>query len=448
MKLTIIGGGGFRVPQIFQAVSDPAAHLRIDELCLFDVDPTRIDAIRRVISGLAETMQHPVHVTSTVDLTEAVRGADFVFSAMRVGGIEGRTIDERVALDLGVLGQETIGPGGLAYALRTLPHARELARTVRDLAPQAWVINFTNPAGLVTEAMREILGARVTGICDTPIGLMRRATRVAGHRTEEVTFDYVGLNHLGWLRSLSVGGRDVLPQIIGDEHRLARIEEARILGVDWVQSLGALPNEYLFYYYRTREAIARIRAAEQTRGQYLAAKQGEFYSTDPGLESWSRTLHDREASYMGESRDVADLHGRDTDDVENGGYQQVALDLMTALTGGPGATMILNVGNNSLTGARLVPELPEDAVVEVPCTVDTDGIHPQRVAAVEGDMLGLMVQVKASEQLVLRASREHSPELAWRAFAGHPLVDSSVIARQLLEEYRSRIPGVAQALGG
>ncbi|UFU07975.1 6-phospho-beta-glucosidase [Ruania halotolerans] len=448
MKLTIIGGGGFRVPQIFQAVSDPAARLRIDELCLFDVDASRIDAIRAVISDLAKTMAHPVRVTSTVDLAESVRGADFVFSAMRVGGIAGRMLDERVALDLGVLGQETIGPGGLAYALRTLPHARDLARMVRDIAPQAWVINFTNPAGLVTEAMREILGDRVTGICDTPIGLMRRATRVAGHRPEEVTFDYVGLNHLGWLRSLTVDGRDVLPEILGDESRLAQIEEARVLGLDWVRALGALPNEYLFYYYRTREAVTRIRGAEQTRGQYLAAKQGEFYGADPNLESWSRTLHDREASYMGESREAGDLHGRNIEDVENGGYQQVALDLMTALTGGPAATMILNVGNDSLDGPRLVPELPENAVVEVPCTVDTDGIHPHRVAAIEGDMLGLMVQVKASEQLVLRASLERSSELAWRAFAGHPLVDSSIVAGQLLEEYQSRIPGVAAALGG
>ncbi|MFL0711927.1 MAG: hypothetical protein ACJLS2_04030 [Microcella pacifica] len=284
-----------------------------------------------------------------------------MFSAMRIGGLESRILDERIALELGVLGQETIGPGGLSYALRTLPHARELALRIRRHAPEAWVINFTNPAGIITEAMREILGSRVTGICDTPIGLMRRTARAVGHAPHDVDFDYVGLNHLGWLRRLSVGERDLLPELLSDDATLTTIEEARIFGADWVRALGALPNEYLFYYYFGRESLERISSSPSTRGQYLARQQNAFYSrmSSPGRggarQEWERTLHERESSYMPESRphDAADQ--RDHRDVENGGYQKVALDLMTALVVGQSATMILNVSNDSAGGELLVP---------------------------------------------------------------------------------------------
>ncbi|MEJ1088734.1 6-phospho-beta-glucosidase [Microbacterium sp. Mu-80] len=449
MKLTIIGGGGFRVPQIYQALSSADAPIRVDEVCLYDIDATRIDKVRSVIAHLEQHASQPVRVTATTSLDEALRGADFVFSAMRVGGAESRVLDERVALGLGVLGQETVGPGGLAYALRTLPHARNLAREIQRIAPDAWVINFTNPAGVITEAMRAVLGSRVVGICDTPIGLMRRVARTVGSDPSKVEFDYVGLNHLGWLRSLNLNGRDIMQEILADDAQLGSIEEARVIGMDWVRALGAIPNEYLFYYYYPREALERITTSPRTRGQYLVQRQGEFYSSAAGsaYEQWSAVLHERESSYMQESRTNVGQRSRLEEDVEGGGYQKVALDLMTGLSGGPAAVMILNVSNDAAGGDRLVPELGDQAVIEVPCRVDVTGIHPQRVKPVRGDMLGLMTQVKASEQLILSASEERSPELAWRAFANHPLVDSVAVAKRLLDEYSSQIPGVASSLG-
>ncbi len=446
MKLTIIGGGGFRVPQIFTAISEPTAPARVDELCLYDVSPERLSAIRGVLDTLAERVGRPPRVTYTTDMDAAVTAADFVFSAMRVGGLEGRIADERVALDLGVLGQETVGPGGLSYALRTLPVARDLARRIAALAPDAWVINFTNPAGIVTEAMRAELGDRVVGICDTPIGLMRRAVHAAGGDAASVTFDYVGLNHLGWLRSITVDGAERLPDLLADDTALAGIEEARLMGFDWVRSLGALPNEYLFYYYFQREATARIRESTQTRGEFLLAQQADFYRDAAAmpvsaLDAWERTKFEREASYMAESRPESERTSREASDIEGGGYQAVALALMAALTGSGTSTMILNVANR---GA--IPELPPDAVVELPCTVDADGIHPHSVAPVTGDMLGLMQSVKAAEQLTITASANRDAALAWRAFAVHPLVDSVATAKLLLERYREAIPGVDAAL--
>lgn len=445
MKLTIIGGGGFRVPQIYEALALDGDQARVTELCLYDVSPERLGIIKSVLRQMTASLARPPRISLTTQLDEAIIGAQFVFSAMRIGGLEGRIADERLALELGVLGQETTGPGGLAFALRTLPHARHLAQRVAALAPQAWVINFTNPAGMVTEAMRASLGDRVIGICDTPIGLMRRAVHAVGSTPEAVDFDYVGLNHLGWLRRISVDGHDKLPALLASDATLGGIEEARLMGFDWVRALGAIPNEYLYYYYYEREATDRIRSSVETRGEFLHRQQGGFYQAarqDPenALALWNKTKHDRESSYMAESRPVEESNNREENDIDGGGYQTVALDLMSALINGRKSCMILNVANRGN-----VPELPEEAVIEVPCTVDANGVSPHPIAPVTGDMLGLMQQVKAVEQLTITASAQRDQTLAWRAIAAHPLVDSVNVARRLFDTYRSKIPGVQAA---
>ena len=310
-------------------------------------------------------------------------------------------------------------------------------------------INFTNPAGIVTEAMRTVLGDRVVGICDTPIGLMRRAAATApgavdedGTVDDDLSFDYVGLNHLGWLRSVTVGGRDVLPGLLESDAALRQIEEARLMGFDWVRALGALPNEYLYYYYFTREATERIRSAPTTRGEFLDRQQSAFFDApgDDPLDAWLRARHEREASYMAESRSADEE--RLAQDVDGGGYQKVALDLMAALATGQPSTMILDVGNGSQ-----VPELPEDAVIEVGCRVDAAGVHPWPIAPVGGEMLSLMSQVKSAERLVIDAALGGSRDLAWRAFAAHPLVDSVGVARKLVDRYSERFESIGRLLG-
>lgn len=438
MKLVIIGGAGFRVPLVVAAV---AAAGPVDEVVLVDTDRTRLAVMTSVVEqqGLGSRLR----VTAGGSLAEALVGADFVFCAIRVGGTAARVADERVALELGVLGQETTGPGGLAYAWRTIPVMLGIAETVRRVAPEAWFVNFTNPAGIITEALQPVLGDRVVGICDTPIGLMRRAAAAVG-ASGDVTYDYVGLNHLGWLRTLEVDGEDRLPWLLASD-RLGDIEEARLMGVDWVRQLGALPNEYLFYYYSNREAVERIRSAPSTRGEFLAAQQDRFYlsaGADPlrAFQLWRQTLAERELTYMAEARAADDE--RDEADAE-GGYQAVALALMTALSGGEPTTAIVNVPNRGQ-----LPGLPEGAVVEIPCDVDADGLRPHRVGPLTGHMLGLVQSVKAVEQLAIRAAVEHSPDLAWQALAHHPLVDSVAVAKRLLQGYRQRIPEVAAALDG
>lgn len=442
MKLTILGGGGFRVPLVYGALLADHAEGRVTEVVLHDLDDRRLYAVSRVLDEQATGVPDAPRVTATTDLDQALAGADFVFSAIRVGGLEGRADDERVALAEGVLGQETVGAGGIAYGLRTVPVAADIARRVARLAPDAWVINFTNPAGLVTEAMSRHLGDRVIGICDSPVGLGRRIARALGADPKEAFIDYVGLNHLGWVRGLRVAGRDELPRLLADPALLGSFEEGRLFGADWLQSLGAIPNEYLHYYYFNREAVRAYQEAGQTRGAFLRDQQARFYEEAlrgdrSALDAWDRTRAEREATYMAENRESAGAGEREADDL-SGGYEKVALALMRAIARDERTTLILNVRNGNTLSA-----LDGDAVIEVPCLVDANGAHPLAVAPLPGHATGLVCSVKAVEREVLAAAESGSRQTAVKAFALHPLVDSVAVARRLAEGYAEVHPGLA-----
>ncbi|MFJ3223470.1 6-phospho-beta-glucosidase [Streptomyces sp. NPDC086783] len=442
MKLTILGGGGFRVPLVYGALLGDRAAGRVTHVVLHDLDAERLSAVARVLAEQAAGRADAPVVTVTTDLDDALRGADFVFSAIRVGGLEGRAADERVALAEDVLGQETVGAGGIAYGLRTVPVAVDIARRVARLAPDAWVINFTNPAGLVTEAMSRHLGDRVIGICDSPVGLGRRIARVLGANPGEAWIDYVGLNHLGWVRGLRVGGRDELPRLLADPGLLGSFEEGKLFGVDWLRSLGAIPNEYLHYYYFNRETVRAYQQAKKTRGAFLRDQQAAFYEEmrrpeASALAAWDRTRAEREATYMAENRDAAGAGERDADDL-SGGYEKVALALMRAIARDERTTLILNVRNRGTLAV-----LDAEAVVEVPCLVDANGAHPVAVDPLPDHATGLVCSVKAVEREVLAAAESGSRAAAVKAFALHPLVDSVNVAHRLVDGYTKAHPGLA-----
>ncbi|UQX88490.1 hypothetical protein M6D93_00450 [Jatrophihabitans telluris] len=470
MRLVIVGGGGFRVPLVYRALLGEQAQ-PITEVVLYDTDRARAVIVGGVLADLARRPApgRAPSVRIADDLNDALIGADFVFFAVRPGGVAGRVLDERIALRHGVLRQETVGAGGIAFGLRTVPVALDLARRVDERAPQAWTITFTNPAGLVTEAMRTVLGDRVIGICDSPSGLIRRVATVLG--AEEVDFDYVGLNHLGWLRSVTVDGRDLLPGLLADEARLARIEEGRLFGAPWLRALGAIPNEYLHYFYFAREALRSIQTAPRTRGEYLAEQQDGFYArlgqyptdptdpTDPTgpagpAAQWDHVRGERDASYLAEARHAAGAGERDAADLSSGGYEHIALQLMLRLAGSGSdlgseagsradsdsgsvgkRPLVLNVAN-----AAAVTELDDDAVIEVPCSVDPTGVRARPVARLTDHQAGLMRTVKAVERAVVEAATTGSSAAALRAFALHPLVDSVTVARALLADYRTALP--------
>jgi 6-phospho-beta-glucosidase len=440
VRLCILGGGGFRVPLIYRALLADDAEGRITHVTLHDLDASRLEAIRRVLAQQADGVPDAPAVEVTTDLDAAVATADFVFVAIRVNGLDGRALDERLALREGVLGQETVGAGGISYGLRTLPVIDRIARQIAAVAPDAWVINFTNPAGLVTEAMSTYLGDRVIGICDSPVGLGRRVARALGIDPAVASFEYAGLNHLGWLRAVRVDGQDLLPGLLADADRLTSFEEGKLFGAAWLQALGAVPNEYLHYYYFNREAVAASRAAAETRGSFLLHQQRRFYAAvgagdGSALDVWDSARLERESTYMAENREAVGAGERSSCDLESGGYEQVALSLMRAISHDERATLILNVRNQGT-----LPHLDDDAVVEVPCVVGAAGARPLTVDPLPAYAAGLVGAVKAVDREVIEAASSGSKAAALRAMAIHPLVDSVAVATRLLETYRTHFP--------
>jgi len=459
VKLTILGGGGFRVPLVYRALLGDRGAGRVTEVALHDLDARRLETIRRVLAdqaaragSAAETAPPPPRVTATTDADEALRGADFVFSAIRVGGAAGRVADERVALAEGVLGQETVGAGGIAYGLRTVPVARAYAERIARVAPEAWTINFTNPAGLVTEAMAAVLGERVIGICDSPVGLGRRVARALGADPARARLDYAGLNHLGWLQAVELDGRDLLPDLFAQPDAvLSGFEEGALFGPALLRDLRCVPNEYLHYYYYAREAVASVRAADRTRGEFLRAQQDRFYASMSGQEpgaagafaAWDAVRREREATYMAENREAAGLGEREEADVESGGYEKVALALMRAIARDEQTVLILNVPNRLPGGGRRIEALDERGVVEVPCAVDAAGPRLLPGRALPAHAAALAAAVKAVDREILHAAESGELAAARRAFALHPLIDSYTTAARLTDAYRSTHPGLA-----
>jgi 6-phospho-beta-glucosidase len=439
MKLAIVGGGGFRVPLVYGALLARRETLPFDEVVLHDLDAARMERMAGVLRGLADERGATLPFRATTDLGDAVEGADFVFCAIRVGRLEGRVVDESVPLAMGVLGQETTGPGGICFALRTIPAMMELAETIAERAPGAWLINFTNPAGMVTEAVRGVLGDRVIGICDTPSGLCRRVARALGRAPEDMWFDYFGLNHLGWLQAAADSEGDRLPELLADDEALAGFEEGRLFGGDWLRTLGMIPNEYLYYFYFGADTVSTIRAG-QPRGAYLLESQAAFYAQngqDPAaaLRAWRATRDERDRTYMAAERTTAGIDADHDDGGEVGGYEGEALKVVEAIANNTRAIMILNTANRSA-----LPFLDEHAVVEVPAIVGRTGPVPVAIGPTPQHAQALVSAIKAVERTTIEAALSGSSDLAVEAIALHPLVPSVTTARRIFAGYRERLP--------
>jgi len=442
MKLTIVGGGGFRVPLVYGALLEKAERLGLAEVVLHDIDAARLERIGQVLEGLAAEHGGRLPFRTTTDLVDAVEDADYVFCAIRVGQLEGRVVDEDVPLGLGVLGQETTGPGGICFALRTIPVMVRLAETIAKHAPHAWLINFTNPAGMVTEATQQVLGDRVVGVCDSPSGMCRRVAAAAGAAPEDLWFDYFGLNHLGWLKGVrDHDGNQLLDGLLEDDAALNGFEEGRLFGGEWLRSLGMIPNEYLYYFYYAADTVNAIRGSSRSRGAFLLQQQRAFYEAVNGdaLASWRATRHDRERTYMAEARSAAgDAHEHEMD--ANGGYENEAMAVLEAIALNSRAVLILNTANRSA-----LPFLDERAVVEVPCVVGRAGPVPTAAGQVPAHARALVETMKDVERTTIDAALLGSRELAVKALALHPLVPSVSTAREIFDGYRSRLPALQEA---
>ena len=464
MKLAILGGGGVRIPLFVRGVlSRPGASFR--EICLFEPDPARRETIGRLAVEVAAALGHRGVVTLTPDVQEAFTGADFVFSAIRVGGDRGRLIDEEVALRRGLVGQETTGAGGCAMALRTIPVVLSYCDALAKYAPSAVLINFTNPAGLITQAISLHAAVRAVGVCDTPSGALDRLAEFLDVGRDEVAFSYGGLNHLGWISSFRVAGREHIGMLLERYEELQRFDH-RFAAFDpgFVRMLGAVPTEYDYYYYEPQRYVAAVARAGASRGADVLrlnsgllgdiAKAFDAGDVHDAWHAYFTQMSIRRASYMrtdmaGEAmplaapadgpdaaaaaHDAADLGAPGGGADRPGGYEGVALAVIAALAGRRPASVIVNTRN----GASL-PFLDPDDVVEVPAHIDGGGVAPLAAGTLPRSARGLVTQVKEYEREVVSAAVTGDAERAALALALHPLVPGVTVAREMMSEYRER----------
>ena len=431
-KITLIGGGGVRTPLLVYGINEAAAALGCRELVLFDPDADRMRIMAALGNAIVGREGGGLRVRPAGSLEEAIEGADFVLNSIRVGGIAARAHDELASIKHGYPGQETTGPAGAAMALRTVPLAIEQARLVERLSPQAWIVNFTNPAGLITQAIMSHTKTRAVGICDTPTELFHRIAAALGASPDDVRCHYVGLNHLGWVRRIELRGQDVTDRVLDDDAILSQLYSAPLFDFQMIRALRLIPTEYLFFYYSRRRALQNQQRQGSSRGSEVQQLNSALIETlgarltagdpDGAIAAYVDYLNRRSGSYMnleasaGSALDPGRSYEGEPFRAASG-YHRIALDVMTALTGARPASIVVNTRNR---GA--VPDLPDEDVVEISCAVSRDSIVPSPVAPLPDPVLGLVHSVKAYERAAIDAALNGSPLTARKALLIHPAI--------------------------
>ncbi len=443
MKVALIGGGGVRTPLLIQGLVRAEAPLGIHELTLYDISRDAVELMAALGRDVVRQYNGGIRITTPATLEESVDGADFVLSSIRVGGIEARARDERIAIDHGLTGQETTGPCGLAMALRTIPVVLEHARTIERVAPDAWLISFTNPAGLITQALRTHTRLRAVGICDTPSELFHRIAEALESPVDDVRCDYLGLNHLGWVRRVWLRDEDVTARLLADDALLGKLYPAKLLEPGLIRSLGLIPTEYLFFYYERQRAYANQVAARTSRGEEIVRLNAELFENlqtelaadraAGAVEWYRRYLRRRSGSYMrleAHAEKATETPAAETEDPFDAatGYHRIAIDVMSALKSEGSSRIVVNVENQ---GA--IEDMNAEDVVEVPCRISREGARPIPAGSLPAAVRGLVHAVKEYERLTIRAAVEKSTDLARLALVVHPLVSDSTLAGALVE---------------
>jgi 6-phospho-beta-glucosidase len=405
VKIAVVGGGSTYTPELVEGFAVRGDRLPVDELVLLDIDPERLEVVGGLAGRMLAQAGWPGKLVVTSDQDAALEGAHFVVVQLRVGGQGARLLDETIPLRFGCIGQETTGPGGFTKALRTVPVVLDLAEQVAARgAPGAWIVDFTNPTGLITQALLDD-GHHAVGLCNVAIGFQRRFAQWLDVDPDRVELEHVGLNHLSWERAVRVDGADVLPDLL-ERHGEAIADQADA-PLALIRMLGAVPSSYLHYYYATREVLAHQRSHPSRAEEVMAIEAGllDLYR-DPTLAEKPKLLEQRGGAY----------------------YSEAAAQLIASLHDGRGDVQVVDVRND---GA--IPGLPDDAVVEVAATVDRDGAHPRPVEALASEMLGLVEHAKAYERLAVRAAMSGDRSVALRALMTNPLVGDYMVAADLLE---------------
>jgi 6-phospho-beta-glucosidase len=407
VKIAVVGGGSTYTPELIEGFAIRNDRLPVDELVLLDIDPER----REVVGGLAQRMLDRFgwggRLIVTDDADAAIDGADFILIQLRVGGQAARFVDETLPLRFGTIGQETTGAGGFAKALRTVPMVLDLAeRAALRAAPGHWIVDFTNPVGIVSQALLDD-GHRAIGLCNVAIGFQRRFAQQFGVSPERIELEHVGLNHLTWERAIRVDGVDRLPELLAADGR--EIADDVGLPLELVMALKAIPSYYLRYYYLFDTVLADQRSdGHGTRAEEVIKIEQELLDMyrNPALTEKPELLTRRGGAF----------------------YSEAAAQLIASLHDGAGDIQVVNVRN-----AGALPDLAPNAVVEIPARIDREGAHPLPLRPLDPDMRGLVQSVKGYEELTIAAARTGDRETALRALLANPLVRHWEIARPLLD---------------
>jgi 6-phospho-beta-glucosidase len=397
VKVAIVGGAGVRVPLLARGLAN--ADLGIGEIALFDTDLPRL----RVISDLARRAAGGVTITTHDRPEPSLENARFVIASIRVGGSRQRADDEATAMSHGVVAQETVGAVGFAMAVRTIPPMVAYANLSARYAPEAWVITFTNPVSVVTQALHQETGARVIGICDTPYEIFEDAAHALGLPAQECAYDYFGLNHLGWLREVLHDGVPQMHRLWADPDRLTSVYRDALFEPERLRNLGLLPTEYLYYYYRPEVALAHQLRAGTSRGIQVAALTDALFAdlsrgvADP-LARYEAYLGARDASYLQIETGNTAPRLRPAW-AELSGYDRIAVMTMRSIVRGTRDVMPLDVANRGT-----FPFLLPDDVVEVPCVVDRHGPRALHVAPMPEHCASLVARVKEYERATVAAA--------------------------------------------
>ena len=403
MKLTVIGAGSSYTPELLEYLGrEPKLGLR--ELCLYDIDTGRLDAVAGFCLRYAGHLGLPFAITATGNQGQALRGADFVITQIRVGGNAARALDEDIPLSMGLIGQETTGAGGFAKALRTIPQMLDLAEAMREFCPEAWMINYTNPTGILAEAVHRHADIKMAGLCSGGMIAPGIVAEAAGCPREAVTFDLVGLNHLSFSYNLHIDGQPISPEVWEAICAAREPEDSAIM-----RHIAAIPSGYLQYYYHASRRVRELREAPVTRARQVMALEKDIFAdfADPDCHAKPASLEKR----------------------GGGGYAEVAIGAIKAISRNCPIHLSANLPNRGT-----VDFLPDDASVETLCRVDAKGFHPLPITPPPRAVTGLIAAVKAYETMTVQAAVTGDRTAARMALTAHPLCGDWDVAGELLDK--------------
>jgi 6-phospho-beta-glucosidase len=443
MKVTVIGGGGVRSVFLARSIVRRAKDLKVTHIVFMDNDPKKLSIFGGFAREVAATLAPDIRFDLTTDPVEAVTDADYVITTIRVGGDSMRIMDERIPLTLGVLGQETTGAAGFSFAMRSIPALEYYCKMIRANAkPHVKVFNFTNPAGVVSQALRDLGYDFTYGICDAPSSMLHQFAKIYGIQQSDMVGECYGLNHFSYFSSIKASGREVMQEIMADD-RVYVHSDLRFFEKDLIHHIGCIPNEYMYYFYYREKAVDNILRSGVTRGEnILRINQGmteELQGID-GVDNFERFVSiyekwygQRENSYMANETGTArtetwkfDLH-----EADDGGYAAVALKFIEIVNNGSQGEMILCVPNQGAMDG-----LHTNDVVEISCTITDQGAVPHRVEIeIPEAIMEMIRRVKVYERLAAQAIVKKDKKLAIDCLQLHPLVNSYSLAKSLAEQF-------------